>query len=164
MPKLKAARDDADQVGDPVFLILTPGVQASYDRKMRNCEAGWQANGDPWSLAEATTLTTLYRQPIPQWVDDGVWTLACMRRTKAHAKRAREASIRFRRYLAVRDAHFRDNLSWEQACVHAAAVWADNPDVAAPADRMWKSYKQVKDDLDEGRAGLYFYPKLQRRS
>jgi hypothetical protein len=42
-----------DVDGNPVFLVLPPGVKASYDRKMRNCEAGWQATGDPWAVAEA---------------------------------------------------------------------------------------------------------------
>ena len=106
---------------------------------------------------------TLYRQAPPAWLDDAVWALAVKRRTKAHAKRAREAAIRSMRYEAVRDAHHLDGLSWEEACVHATKVYADNPDVAAEPDRMWKAYKRVKKDLRKGRGGLYFTPKKQNR-
>jgi hypothetical protein len=167
MPVVKAVDEHPliprDANGDPVFLILPPGVQASYDRKMQNCEAGWRATGDPWAVAEAHTLTTLHRQAPPAWLDDAVWALAVSRRTKAHAKRAREAAIRLMRYEAVRDAHHLDGLSWEEACAQATKVYADNPDVAAEPDRMWKAYKRVKKDLRKGRGGLYFTPKKQRR-
>ncbi len=71
---------DAD--GNPIFLILPAGVQASYDRKMKACEDGWRATGDPWAVAEAHTLTLLHRQVPPAWLDDAVWALAIQRRTK----------------------------------------------------------------------------------
>jgi hypothetical protein len=142
---------------------LPAGVRASYDRKMQACEAGWQATSDPWAVAEAMTLTTLHRQPPPAWLDDAVWALACKRRTKKHARRAREAGIRFMRYLAVHHAHHLDGLSWVKAYEHAAEVYMGNPDIAADAERMRKAYKQVKKDLRKGRGGLYFTPKKQQR-
>jgi hypothetical protein len=154
----------SDPIDDPVdFMPLPAGVQASYDWKMRNCKAGWQATGDPWAVAEAMTLTFFRRQPPPAWLDDAVWTLACTRRTKRHAKQAHERSIRFRRFLAVRDAH-RDGLPWEKAYVRAAELWADSPDVACEPEQMRKAYLEVRKDSKEGRGGLYFYPKQQHRS
>ena len=146
-----------------VPLVLPPGVQASYDRKMKSCEAGWQETGDPWAVAEAHTLTTMHRQSPPAWLDDAVWTLAVNRRTEGHAKRAREAAIRFMRYEAVRYAHHLDGLSWERACEHAVKVLADTPAAAGP-ELMWKTYKKVKKHLREGHGGRYFTPKQKRRS
>src|SRR5512139_1447883 len=98
---VKSRRIPSDAAGIPVFLTLPAGVQASYDRKMRSCEAGWRATGDPWAVAEAHTLTLLHRQVPPAWLDDAVWALAVKRRTKAHAKRAQEAAVRSMRYHAV---------------------------------------------------------------
>src|SRR5215831_2303763 len=97
MPATKTAKSQ--------HLVLPGGVRESYDRKMRNCEAGWRATGDPWAVAEAHTLTFLHRQVAPSWLDEAVWALAVKRRTKKYAKRAQERAIRFLRYEVVRDAH-----------------------------------------------------------
>jgi hypothetical protein len=143
---------------EPAVLILPPDEQARYDRKMRSCQAGWQGTGDPWALAEAVTLTTLYHQPIPQWIDDGVWALCCRRRTKDHAKRAYERNVRWLRYCAVCDARAR-GLSWAKAYAHASEVFANNSDVAAEPDQMRKAYSKVKNDLKKGDGGKYFFLK-----
>ena len=149
----------------PQWMLGTPQIivrsQASYDRQMKEWEAYWRATGDPLAVAEAQTLTFLHRQ-TPAWLNDAVWALAVKRRTKAHAKRAQEARIRFMRYEAVRDAHELDGLSWEKAREHAAKVLANTP-AAAESERMWKVYKRVKKDLKKGRGGLYFPPKKQHR-
>jgi hypothetical protein len=159
----KSRRIPSDAAGIPVFLTLPANVQASYDRKMKSCEAGWRASGDPWAVAEAHTLTLLHRQVPPAWLDDAVWALAVKGRTKAHAKRAQEATIRFMRYEAVRDAHRLDGLSWDRAKARAAEVLAETP-AAAEAETIWKAYKRVKKkDLEKGRGGLYFTPKKQNR-
>jgi hypothetical protein len=150
-----------DHDDDQVAWILPPGIQTSYDRKMKLCKAGWQETGDPWAAAEASTLATLHRQLPPAWVDEAMWALACAGRTKDHAWRARERAIRLMRYQAVRDAH-RDGMSWEKACEHAAKAYASNLEIAATPDQMWKAYKRVKKDLKKGRGGLYFTPKFQQ--
>jgi hypothetical protein len=147
--------------GDSVSLILPDGVRESYDRKMKSCEAGWRETKDPWAVAEATTLTFLHRQVTPLWLDEAVWHLAVNRRTKAHAKRANEAHIRFMRYEAVKYAHA-DGLTWEKAVARAVEVLAETLAAAEP-DSIWKSYKRVKADLKAGRGGLYFTPKKQHR-
>jgi hypothetical protein len=144
-------------------LVLPPGVQANYDRKMKSCELGWQQTGDPWAVAEAHTLTALHRESPPAWLDDAVWTLAVNRRTDDHARRASEAAVRFLRYEAVRDAHRIDGLSWPRAYERASEILAHTPAAAEP-ERMGKAYKKVKRDLKAGRGGRYFTPKQQRRS
>src|SRR4029079_18373457 len=103
------------------------------------------------------------RQVAPPWLDDAIWALAVKRRTKLHAKRAREAAIRFMRYEAVRDAHQLDGLSWEKAVERAVEVLANHPEAAAKHDLVWKQYKRVKKDLSEGRGGLYFTPKTPKK-
>jgi hypothetical protein len=166
MPVVKANKSPAvslDADGIPVFLTLPASVQASYDRKMRSCEAGWRATGDPWAVAETHTLTLLHRQVPPTWLDDAVWSLAVKRRTKRHAKRAQEAAIRLMRYEIVRDAHQIYGLSWEDSYERATEVLADTPAAAEP-DTMRKVYGKVKKHLKKGRWGLYFTPKKQHRS
>jgi hypothetical protein len=160
--KLRSAAALNPAHDERVPLVLPPGVQASYDRKMQSCEAGWRETGDPWAVAEAHTLTVLHRQSPPAWLDDAVWILAVNRRTATHAKGAHEAAIRFMRYEAVRDAHDLDGLSWDRACAHAVKVLAGTA-AAAKFGRMWKSYKKVKRHLREGHGGRYFTPKQQQR-
>jgi hypothetical protein len=113
---------DAD--GNPVFLILPPGMRASYERKMAKCEAGWRATGDPAFLTEAEILTYLHRQVSPLWLTETNIALNAKRRTKGYAKRAIEAHIRWMRYDAVRTAK-EDGLRWlldraKAATEHAA--------------------------------------------
>src|SRR6516225_3239124 len=85
------ARDDDDHRGiprdtngDPIFLILPPGVKASYDELMAGCEAGWRATGNPAFIKEAMILVHLHRQPPPLWLSEAVCTLADNRRAKGH--------------------------------------------------------------------------------
>ncbi len=152
-----------DAKGDPVFLILPDGVRASYDRKMAQCEAGWRGTGDPWAVSQAHTLTRLYRQVAPPWLDDAVFGLAARRRTRAHDKRALETEIRLTRYTVVRDAHAR-GLPWERAYAHAAEALAWHPLARGGVEAMRKAYLTVKKDLNAGRHGRYFKPLKQNRS
>jgi hypothetical protein len=145
-----------DAEGIPVFFILPPEVRANYDRKMSTCEAGWAATQDPLFAAEAITLTKNFRQVVPAWLDDGVYAVALKRRTPQQVKRARDAADRLARYLAVRDAHKIDGMTWERAKEHAANMLGVEPDTC------WESYKKVRRDLKDGRGGLYAQPKVRR--
>jgi hypothetical protein len=147
-----------DAAGDPVFLILPPGVQESYDAKMRKCEAGWLETRDPLFVAEAITLAGTHRQPIRMWLDDAVYELAIGRRTPERAKAAQDAANRLMQYLAVRDAHDRDGLTWEQARVRVAEA------LGIAEDTVWKGYKAVKRRLkDRPETGFGFYAPRQER-
>src|SRR5262249_635115 len=149
-----------DSSGLPIFFILPPGVQASYDQKMKQCERGWQATRDPLAVAEAVTWACLHRQPPPAWVHEANWVVATKRRGQAHAKRAHEAAVRLMRYQAVRDAHYKDGLFWNDAYERATEVLALHPWAAAKSGTMKAAYIQVKKDLKSGRGGLYFMPKM----
>jgi hypothetical protein len=156
----KHAHIPRDADGDPIFWILPPGVQASYDRKLAGCEAGWAATGDPLFVAEASTLARLHRQPAPAWLDDAVYRLAGNRRTKGHAKRAAEAAAHLMRYFAVRSAR-RAGLSWERAWERATEILAGTHAAGEP-DTVRRSYIRVSRDTKAGRGVRYHAPKEQK--
>lgn len=150
-----------DGDGVPVFLILPPAVQATYDRWMKECEQGWLATDDPAFVIKALTHTYLYRQPPRFWVTEAACTLATRHRTKGYATRAFNAAIRLTRYEVVRDAQ-RAGRSWDEAYEYAAEVLA--PTRAAGESRTMKgAYLQVVGDLKRGRGGLYRVPQMPNR-
>lgn len=149
-----------DAKGDPVFLILPDRLRAKFDLWMANLEAFWLATKDPWAVSEAHTLTLLFRQVPPPWLDVAVHSLAAKRRTKKHAKHVREAAIRSARHVAVRDAQ-ESGLTWDEAYEGAESVCASDPALAGTWDTMRRAYLAVRKDLDAGRGGLYFLPHEQ---
>jgi len=150
-----------DSNGDPIFLVLPPAIQARYDRRMKRCERAWQATRNPLAFAEATTWAYFYRQPHPAWLHEASWVLAIKRQGKTHATRALNAAVFLQRYQAVRDAHYKDGLSWEDAYDRAAERSASTS-WKAEARTMKAAYIRVKKDLKSGRGGLYFTPKWHR--
>ena len=152
-----------DANGDPLFLILPSAMRAEYERKLAACEAGWQATRDPAAVMEAMTLAACYRQPIQlsSWIIEAACAALGKRRTKGHMTRRYNATIRWMRYAAVRDA-VRSGLNWDDAYVEAERTLAKTP---AAADRltMKDDYIRVARDLREGRSALYVYtPKIPR--
>jgi hypothetical protein len=152
-----------DAEGNPVFLILSAVDQKRYDRYMKSCEAGWRATRDPWFFSEAQTLTRIYRQTLPAWLDEAAWLLACNRRTKLDVKKAAERSLRFARYCIVRDIKARGKLTDEEAFDEAERVWKNDPRVGAKRDMLGQAYKDVRRDIKDGRFGLYHVPHFQHR-
>jgi hypothetical protein len=150
-----------DSAGNPIFLILPASDRTWYERKMRGCERGWRATGDPLAISEAVTLTFLHRQPLPAWLDEAVWALANARRHGGHSKREREAFIRSQRYQAVRWAQ-RDGMNLEKAYVEASRILADTKAGGTP-EVMADAFQAVRRDLKEGRGGLYFTRQRQNR-
>lgn len=158
--KLKHQHIPRDAQGDPVFLILPKGLRARYDEWMGNLEAFWKATEDPIAVSEAHTLTLIYRQVSPLWLDEAIYRLADQRRSKNHPKRVREAVIRSSRYMAVRDAKKR-GLTWPEAYEAAERSCASNSATAGTWETMRRAYMDVKADLKAGRGGLYFLPHEQ---
>jgi hypothetical protein len=143
-----------DAKGDPLYLIFVGCELANFERKMKSLEAGWRETGDPLIVQEATTLIRIYRQTLPPWLDEAVFDLTNKIRTKAHAKRAYEAHVRFKRYRAVADGNKLDKLTWTEAYDQAARVLADTPAAGDP-DTMRKSYAVV--ETTPGAAVSYEY-------
>lgn len=161
-PSYERIPRDAD--GNPVFLILSDSDQKRYDRIMKSCEAGWRDTSDPWFFAEAQTTTRIYRQTLPDWLDEAAWLLACNRRTAKHARRAHEASIRFARYCIVRDIKAAGDLTDEAAFDEAERIWKNDPTgTGASSSMMGQAYKVVRKDIKHGRVGRYRVPKFQHR-
>jgi hypothetical protein len=151
---------NADEV--PIFFVLPPELQASYDKKMRRCERGWQTTHDPAFVGEAQILTHFYRQPLPRWLTEVVaYMWAAKRRSKEHIARAFNARIRFMRYEAVQAAK-RAGLSWDAAYAHAAELLAGTRAAGRPRT-MKADYIEVKADLNDGRGARYFIPRMPRK-
>jgi hypothetical protein len=147
--------------GNPIFFILPPGVQASYDRRMSHCKRGWKATGNPAFVIEAQIHTYHFRQPPPLWVTEAVCSLGVKRRTKTYITRAFNASIRWMRYEVVRNA--KRTRTWEKAYAHAEASLADTA-AKGKAATMEADYKRVVADFKAGRSGLYIPPRMSRRA
>jgi hypothetical protein len=151
-----------DAEGNPIFLILPPATRERYEQQIAQCEAAWRG-GEPLAVAEATTWTYLYRQPIPEWLERAIVELAIGRRTKEQAKRYLEAGKRMARYMAVRDlktgmpGHYDPiaDVTWEEA-FQLAAERLVGTSMAGSAETMKADYAKVKRDLKAKRSGKYF--------
>jgi hypothetical protein len=172
-PPPKSADDDhagipRDANGDPIFLILPPVMRARYDGKMAQCESAWR-EGESLAVAEAIALARIYRQPISSWLADAVTQLAVRRRTKAQAKRQREAQKSFARYTLVRDLMLgipglypkAADITWPEAYVEASRLLKGTL-AGGDEDTMKRSYADVRRDLKNGRGGKYYVLKPTR--
>jgi hypothetical protein len=152
-----------DATGKPLVLIMEEGVaRKHYAAKMKACESAWRATGDPWAVAEAHTLTIIFRRVSPKWLDTAVWTLAEKSRGNASVKRADTTKRQVLRYYAVRDAHS-SGLSWAKAYDWAADALAGTAAAGEP-DTMHKAYNAVARDIKEGRAARYYVPQKLKSS
>jgi hypothetical protein len=152
--------------GNPIFFILPPGVQASYDRRMLNCKQGWKATGDPGFVREARIWAFFHRQPDPLWLTEAVIALAERRGGKGHAKRALAAARDLMRYEAVCAAPQPGSCcdlaterlwTWKD-CFEFAAKGLAGTCGAGKWPTVKTSYQRVKRDLKGGRGGLYLRP------
>ncbi len=155
---------DAD--GNPDFLIIPPGMQAEYDRTLAACRVGWQATGDPAALMEALVLSCLYRQPPPLWLVEAACMVMSKRRTKRYMTRRYNATIKWMRYVAVRDA-VGAGFQWQskhgQNAYERAAEQLAGTKAAAQSPSMKAHYDEVARDLKQGRSALYVYtPKIPK--
>jgi hypothetical protein len=168
-----AADDDhrgipRDEHGVPVLFVLPPAMRARYDEKLARCEAAWR-EGEPLAIAEAATLSSLHRQPIPKWLEQAIIELAAKRRTPAQAKRCEEARKDWIRYTVVRDLKLGipgiykpiAKLSWDDAYAEASRVLQGTP-AAGEESTMKRAYAAVRGDLGKGRHGKYFPLKDKR--
>jgi hypothetical protein len=96
-----------DVEGNPIFLILPPELRAEYEEQMVACKAAWEEDGEPLAIAEATTWTRIYRQPIAHWLEAAVVKLAVSCSTQTHANRRLAARKRWLRYECVRNLKIR---------------------------------------------------------
>ena len=144
-----------DAEGNPIYLILPPRIRAGYERKLAACRAGWEATQDPAAPMEALVLALVYRQPPQLWFIEAACAVMSRRRTKGYVTRRYNATIRWMRFAAVRDAK-RRGLTWEAAYDDAADELSWTAASAEPRT-MKAAYDEVANDLRWGRQALYTY-------
>lgn len=161
-----------DTNGDPIFLILPEGVRMKYQAGMTACEMAWR-EGESLAIAEAATLTHLYRQPMPAWLEQAIVELAMAQRNKDQAKRHAANEIHLMRYMTVRDlkvgtpSHNKQyvpptvRVSWDDAYEKAAEILSGSR-AAGSAATMKADYAKVRRDLNARRHGKYFTLKDRR--
>jgi hypothetical protein len=106
-------------------------------------ESAWRVSGDLHVIADRLAMCRLRGEPPPAWVHKALLDLAdASVDIKPYAQRAR----RLVRYIAVREAHDRDGLSWSKATETAAEKLHGWP-ARGSAETMWKEYKEFRKAL-----------------
>ena len=106
-------------------------------------ENAWKVSGDLHVIANRLGMCRLRNEPPPAWVHKALLDLASMSvDIKPYAKEARSLV----RYVAVREAHDRDGVSWKEA-KHRAAERLRGQPAEATAETMWNEYKKVRKAL-----------------
>jgi hypothetical protein len=152
-----------DAEGNPIFLILPPGMQAQYDRRMEKCEKGWLATHHPGFISEAEAWRFLHRQPGTLWLSEAIMGLTVKRLTKTYVTRAYNDAVRLMRCEAVQTAKREEGLSWGQAYKRAAELLKGTHAAGKPST-MKKAYVDVMADLKAGRGSIYLTPLKPRRT
>jgi hypothetical protein len=111
-----------------------------YEADIKNA---WKVSRNPHVITDRLALCRLRNEPPPEWTHKALLDHAnAQMDMKSYAKEARSLV----RYVAVREAHDRDGLSWEDAKVAAAEMLRGQPAEASP-DRMWAEYRKVRKAL-----------------
>ena len=110
-----------DANGDPIFLILPPGIRAKYEERMSGLEQAWAATKDPAYFREANSLGAfLYRQPTPRWLYEAGDAIAAGRRTKQHDEKyldgQRPFLVRYTTVHAYREESCTEDEALDKAC------------------------------------------------
>ena len=106
-------------------------------------ENAWKVSGDLHVIANLLGMCLLRNEPPPAWVHKVLLDLAnASVDTKPYHKAARSLV----RYIAVREAKYRDGVSWKEA-KHRAAERLRGQPAAAEAETMWNEYKNVRKAL-----------------
>ena len=149
-----------DPAGDSSTVVLTPELQADYDRQMAACKTAWDVTEEPLAVAAALTLVYLFRQSLPAWVEAAAVSIIIDKRTAQEARRHREAMKHWWRYTYVHGFRQRD-VPLEQAVKRAQQVLEGTAMYASEAT-IDDSYWKVRRDIEAGRQAEYFFFKDPR--
>ena len=122
-----------------------PAVPTELDDDEAAMEHAWRVSGDLHIIANRLGLGLLRGEipPALTWMHKALLDLANARMdTRLYAKEARSLV----RYVAVREAHDSEGLSWEDAKDRAVEMLQGQP-AAANRDWMWAEYCKVRKAL-----------------
>jgi len=141
--------------------VLPPKVKADYDRQIAACETAWRATDESVAVAEAITLSYLFRQVVPAWVETAAVSVIIDQRTAEQARRHRESMRHMFRYMYVHS--FRQSgVPLREAAERAKEVLNGTGIANVTVDEIIESYKKVRRDIEAGRQAEYFFLKDPR--
>jgi hypothetical protein len=150
-----------DPAGDSSTVVLTPELQADYDRQMAACKTAHDVTEEPLAVAAALTLVYLFRQSLPAWVEAAGVSVIIERRTGDQARRHRESMRHMWRHMYVNS--FRQKgFTLREAAEKAQKVLEDTGLACVSVDEIIESYKKVRHDIEAGRQAEYFFLKDPR--
>jgi hypothetical protein len=109
-------------------------------------ERAWRTSGDFFILALQVAESRSRNEPPPEWLHKALLEHADHARPTAEIKLYQREAIRWTRYIAVREGHDREGLTWENAAEWAAEQLRDTPSAASPKT-MAEEYKRVRKAL-----------------
>src|SRR5262249_52061711 len=127
-------------------IVLVAGKDPTPEEQEAAIENAWRVSGDLRIIACRLGMCRTRNEPPPAWVHNALRELADTSRPTAETERYQRDAVRLVRYVAVRDAHDREGLSWEKAKERAAEKLRGAP-AEAEADMMWTDYKSVRKAL-----------------
>jgi hypothetical protein len=138
MAKKRGKRPRKD--GKGAKLVATPDTPDWRAMAEAAIEEAWRKSGDLHVIAVRLSMCRMRNEPPPEWLCKVVHDLAhASVDAKPYAKEARSLV----RYVAVREAHDRDGVSWKEA-KHRAAERLRGQPAEATAETMWAEYKKVR--------------------
>jgi hypothetical protein len=105
-------------------------------------ENAWRMSGNLHVIADRLAFCRLRNEPPPEWLHKALLDLATASTKTPHARLTRPLV----RYVAVREAHDREGLTWENAYERAAEVLHGQP-AGGSAETMRRDYKVVRNKL-----------------
>jgi hypothetical protein len=122
------------------YLELPPNIRAGYEKRLMQCRRAWETTQDPLAVAEATTWTFHYHQPIEEWLEAAIVQVAIKARTPEQAKQHRANTNHIDRFTFMRDA-MASGMKWDRA-KDAVATKLD-----VDTETVSKSYKRIRIQL-----------------
>ena len=130
--------------------VFGPALPTEAELGEAAMEHAWKVSGDLHVIANRLGLGLLRGEipPALAWVHKALLNLAnASVNTRSHAKAARSLV----RYVAVREAQYREGYTWDDAPARAAAMLHGHPAAASPS-WMAKEYKKVRKALRDAGA------------
>ena len=141
-------------------VVLTPELQADFDRQMTACKTALQATDEPLAVAEALSAVYLFQQTLPAWLEAAAVSIIIDKRTAEEARRHRESMRHMWRYMRVHTFRQR-GIPLEEAAERAQQV-LKGTNLYASVDTIIDSYWKVRHDIEAGRQFEYFFLKDPR--